>query len=245
MIPKHERDYGTLADFHTLIDSAHARGIKVVIDFVMNHSSEFHPWFVNSASSSNSTYRHWYIWRDTNPGYLGPWGQPVWHPRNGAYYYGIFWSGMPDLNYANEAVKNEMFDVAKFWLETMRVDGFRLDAIKHLFEDGTIMENAPATFEFLKTFRQFYKDEACRRDLFDPAGHTVHLLWRGNRHDRQRPRRKQADADAMVVRRQCRIYDRPAVVCDQFQLRHVQRAGHAGGPELAVAVVSHTHCRPQ
>jgi glycosidase len=153
-----ERDYGTLADFHALIDSAHARGIKVIIDFVMNHSSAFHPWFVNSASSPSSTYRHWYIWRGTNPGYLGPWGQQVWHSRNGACYFGLFWSGMPDLNYANEAVKNEMFDAAKFWLETMRVDGFRLDAIKHLFEDGTIMENAPATFEFLKTFRQFYKN---------------------------------------------------------------------------------------
>ncbi|MGH7599979.1 MAG: alpha-amylase family glycosyl hydrolase, partial [bacterium] len=153
-----ERDYGTLADFHALIDSAHARGIKVVIDFVMNHSSEFHPWFVNSASSPNSTYRNWYTWRNPNPGFPGPWGQQVWHLRNGAYYFGLFWSGMPDLNYANEAVKNEMFDMAKFWLETMRVDGFRLDAIKHLFEAGTIMENVPATFEFLKTFRQFYKN---------------------------------------------------------------------------------------
>ncbi len=167
-----ERDYGSLADFHALIDSAHARGIKVIIDFVMNHSSEFHPWFVNSASSPSSTYRNWYIWRDTNPGYLGPWGQRVWHSRNGAYYFGLFWSGMPDLDYANEAVKNEMFDVAKFWLETMRADGFRLDAIKHLFEDGTIMENVPATFEFLKTFRQFYKNVR-------PEAMVVGEVWSG------------------------------------------------------------------
>jgi glycosidase len=153
-----ERDYGTVADFHALIDSAHSRGIKVIIDFVMNHSSEHHPWFTNSASSPSSTYRNWYTWSNTNPGYLGPWGQQVWHSRNGAYYFGIFWSGMPDLNYATDAVKNEMFDAAKFWLETMKVDGFRLDAIKHLFEAGTIMENAPATLEFLKTFRQFYKN---------------------------------------------------------------------------------------
>lgn len=167
-----ERDYGTLADFHALIDSAHARGIKVIIDFVMNHSSEFHPWFVNSASSPSSTYRNWYTWRNPNPGFLGPWGQQVWHSRNSAYYYGIFWSGMPDLNYANEAVKNEMFDVEKFWLETMRVDGFRLDAIKHLFEAGTLMENAPATHEFLKTFRQFYKN-------VKPEAMVVGEVWSG------------------------------------------------------------------
>ncbi len=167
-----ERDYGTLADFHALIDSAHSRGIKVVIDFVMNHSSEFHPWFVNSASSSNSTYRNWYTWRNPNPGYPGPWGQQVWHSRNGAYYFGLFWSGMPDLNYANDAVKNEMFDTAKFWLETMKVDGFRLDAIKHLFEAGTVMENAPATFEFLKTFRQFYKNVR-------PEAMVVGEVWSG------------------------------------------------------------------
>ncbi|MGH7452403.1 MAG: alpha-amylase family glycosyl hydrolase, partial [bacterium] len=114
----------------------------------------------------------WYTWRNPNPGFLGPWGQQVWHSRNGAYYFGIFWSGMPDLDYANEAVKNEMFDVAKFWLETMRVDGFRLDAIKHLFEDGTIMENAPATFEFLKTFRQFYKNVR-------PEAMAVGEVWSG------------------------------------------------------------------
>jgi glycosidase len=165
-----ERDYGTLADFHALIDSAHVRGIKVIIDFVMNHSSSQHPWFVSSASSPGTTYRNWYIWRDTNPGYLGPWGQQVWHLRNGAYYFGLFTSSMPDLNYANDAVKNEMFEAAKFWLETMKVDGFRLDAIKHLFEAGPVMENVPATFEFLKTFRQFYKN-------VQPAAMAVGEVW--------------------------------------------------------------------
>lgn len=167
-----ERDYGTLVDFHALIDSAHARGIKVVIDFVMNHSSSQHPWFVSSASSPTSPYRNWYTWSFNDPGYRGPWGQQVWYSRSGAYYFALFWSGMPDLNYANEAVKNEMFDVAKFWLETMKVDGFRLDAIKHLFEAGTVMENAPATFEFLKTFRQFYKS-------VQPEAMVVGEVWSG------------------------------------------------------------------
>lgn len=167
-----ERDYGTLADFHALIDSAHARGIKVVIDFVMNHSSSQHPWFVSSASSTTSPYRDWYTWSFFDPGYRGPWGQQVWYSRNGAYNFALFWREMPDLNYANAAVKNEMFDVAKFWLETMKVDGFRLDAIKHLFEAGTVMENAPATFEFLKTFRQFYK-------TIQPEAMVVGEVWSG------------------------------------------------------------------
>jgi len=165
-----ERDYGTLSDFHALIDSAHSRGIKVVIDFVMNHSSSQHPWFSSSVSSANSPYRDWYTWSFFDPGYRGPWGQQVWYLRNGAYYFGIFWNGMPDLNYANAQVKNEMFDTAKFWLETMKVDGFRLDAIKHLIEAGTVMENAPATLEFLKIFRQFYK-------IVRPEAMVVGEVW--------------------------------------------------------------------
>jgi glycosidase len=165
-----EQDYGALADFHALIDSAHARGIKVIIDFVMNHSSSQHPWFINSASSPNSTYRNWYIWRNQDPGYRGPWGQQVWHFRNGAYYFGIFWSGMPDLNYANLDVKKEMFDAARFWLNTMKADGFRLDAIKHLFEDGPVMENVPATLAFLKELRLFYKN-------VNPNAMTVGEVW--------------------------------------------------------------------
>ena len=150
-------DYGTLEDFRAFLDAAHARGIRVIIDFVMNHSSSLHPWFTSSASASTSPYRNWYIWRTSNPGDKGPWGQQVWHARNGAYYFGLFGSEMPDLDYSNPEVKNEMFDTAKFWLDSVKVDGFRLDAIKHLFEDGAIMENAPATLTFLQEFRQYYK----------------------------------------------------------------------------------------
>ena len=152
-----EPDYGNWEDFHALIEAAHARGIKVIVDFVMNHSSDQHPLFLAS-TSPRSPYRNWYIWSAQDPGYLGPWGQQVWYFRNGAYYFGLFWSGMPDLNYANPDVKNEMFDVAKFWLTTGHVDGFRLDAIKHIFEDGPVMENVPATFQFLQDFRRFYRN---------------------------------------------------------------------------------------
>jgi glycosidase len=168
-----EPDYGTMEDFRAFLDAANARGIKVIVDLVLNHSSNFHPWFVSSAASSSSPYRDWYIWRNSDPGYSGPWGQQVWHARNGAYYFGLFWSGMPDLNYANQDVKNEMFDVAKFWLDSVKVDGFRLDAIKHLFEDGTIMEDAPATFTFLQEFHQFYKN-------VNPVALTVGEVWSDN-----------------------------------------------------------------
>jgi glycosidase len=151
------QDYGTLQVFQALIDSAHARGIRVVIDFVMNHTSSQHTWFVQSSSSPTSPFRDWYVWRSTDPGDIGPWGQKVWYLNNGAYYFALFWSGMPDLNYSNTLVKSTMFEASKFWLDTMRVDGFRLDAAKHIFEDGPVMENVPATFTFLRDFRQFTK----------------------------------------------------------------------------------------
>lgn len=165
-----ESDYGSLADFSALIQAAHARGIRVVIDLVLNHSSSEHPWFVQSASGPSSPKRDWYIWESTNPGYTGPWGQQVWHLRNGAYYFGLFWGGMPDLNYWNPEVTNEMFDVSRFWLDTMQVDGFRLDAIKHLYENGTVMQDVPATFTFLRYFRQFTKGVS-------PDAMTVAEVW--------------------------------------------------------------------
>ena len=84
-------DYGTLDDFRRLLTEAHARGIKVIIDFVGNHTSDQHPWF--TASTAGQSKRDWYIWQETNPNYNGPWGQTVWHQRNNAYYYGLFWGG--------------------------------------------------------------------------------------------------------------------------------------------------------
>lgn len=150
-----EPDYGTMTDFEELIDSAHAHGIKIVIDFVMNHTSNQHPWFTQSANNVNN-YRNWYVWSPTNPAFLGPWGQTVWHNYNNSYYYGLFYNGMPDLNYENAAVKTEMFKVSDFWLNK-GVDGFRLDAIKYLDEDGTILENTPSNFSLLQDFNASYK----------------------------------------------------------------------------------------
>ncbi len=152
-----EEDYGTNADFQELIAECHSRGIKVIVDNVMNHCSNQHPWFIASAAG-DPDYIDWYRWSDTNPGYLGPWGQPVWHYHNsGQYYYGLFWSGMPDLNFETAAVKDEMFDIATFWLQEMDVDGFRCDAVKHIFEDGSQLENTDETFAFWQDFNDHYK----------------------------------------------------------------------------------------
>lgn len=151
-----EQDYGTNQDFKEFMSEAHKRGIKVIIDYVMNHTSSQHPWFTASKDSA-SDKRDWYIWKDVKPTTKGPWGQTVWHTKNNDNFYGIFWSEMPDLNYAKEEVKTEMFDNAKFWLEDMGVDGFRLDAIKYIYEDGDVLEDAPETIQFWKDFRTYYK----------------------------------------------------------------------------------------
>lgn len=163
-----ESDYGTMQDFEEFLEAAHARGIKVIIDLVMNHSSNQHPWFTQSAANQNG-YRDWYVWSDNNPGTGGPWGQTVWHPQNGDYYYGIFWDGMPDLNYTHPPVRDEMLDVVRFWLNK-GVDGYRLDAIKYLVEEGNQVENTPQTYTFLEEFHDVYKTE-------NPAAFTVGEAW--------------------------------------------------------------------
>lgn len=152
-----ERDYGSNADFRRLLSEAHRRGLKVIVDFVMNHTSADHPWFVDSASSPASKKRDWYVWSDTDPGWKQPWGGTygTWHLKNGAYYYGLFWSGMPDLNFRAFAVREEMKRLASFWLER-GVDGFRLDATRHLVETGAGagQSDAPETHAFLRELSQ-------------------------------------------------------------------------------------------
>jgi len=132
-----EKDYGTNADFQRFLQEAHKRNIRVIVDLVLNHTSVEHPWFVESASSASSPKRNWYIWSATNPGWKQPWGgnDPSWHLRNGAYYYGAFWSGMPDVNYRSPEAKAEMFRLTKYWL-AQGADGYRLDATRYLVETG-------------------------------------------------------------------------------------------------------------
>lgn len=150
-------EYGTNADFQRLMEEAHQRGMRVIVDLVLNHTGRDHPWF-QAAQAPNSDQRDWYIWSEERPSYQGPWGQVVWHPSVHGYYYGVFGEGMPDLNYQNPAVTAQMLDVTRFWLEEMGADGFRLDAIKHLIEDGQTQENTAATHAWLEEFHQVYKE---------------------------------------------------------------------------------------
>ncbi len=163
-------DYGTNDDFRRLVDEAHRRGIRVVVDLVLNHTSDQHPWFLDSASGPDAAHRDWYIWSETDPGYLGPLGQPVWHPKNGAYYYALFWDGMPDLNLENARVTDELYDVARFWLQEMGADGFRLDAARYLIEEGDLQENTAATHDWLGRFHAFTRS-------IDPQMLTVGEVW--------------------------------------------------------------------
>lgn len=151
-----EQDYGNNPKFIEFIQAAHARGIKVIIDMVMNHTSDQHPWFVSS-KNPNSDKRDWYIWEDTNPGTPGPFENNPWHAYNGDWYYGAFYSGMPDLNFYNPDVHEAFEEVAEFWLNDMGVDGFRLDAVKFLHENGTATQNTPETIAYWQEFRAFYK----------------------------------------------------------------------------------------
>jgi len=164
-----ERDYGDNALFRTFMAECAQRGIRVILDLVLNHASSSHPYFLSSKSSS-SEYRDWFIWRDTNPGFQGPWGQQVWHQSGASFYYGVFWSGMPDLNYENADVTAFAHDVTRFWLEEMDVDGFRLDAIRHLIENGSDQEDTNGTHQWLTDYYQFYK--GIKEDAF-----TVGEVW--------------------------------------------------------------------
>ncbi len=162
-------EYGTKEDFKNLLQEAHQRGIKVIIDLVINHTSSAHPWF-QASKAGDPKYRDWYIWSKTNPGYLGPWSQQVWHQAGGSYYYGIFWSEMPDLNLANPEVTAEIDNVTRFWLEDMGVDGFRLDAARHYIEQGRGQENTPATHTWLQHFFQLKKQ-------INPEAFSVGEIW--------------------------------------------------------------------
>jgi alpha-amylase len=143
-------EYGTMQDFKNLLKEAHQRDIKIIIDFVLNHTSSNHPFFMDANRDPDSTYRDWYVWSDSAGDH--------WHQGNGGYYYGFFWSGMPDLNYRTSEVTDQMFDVTRYWLEDIGVDGFRIDAAKHLIEEGSKLENTDATHDWFKGFYTFYKN---------------------------------------------------------------------------------------
>ncbi len=154
--------YGTLADFRRLKNECYQRGIRIVIDLVPNHCSSEHPWFKAARASADAPERAMFTFENAKPAWKGPWNQQVWHPvvrgsESGPYYYGLFSPVMPDLDYTHERTTEEMFKVLRFWLEDVGIDGFRLDAIRHLIEDGSVQENTPATHAWLKRYRAFVK----------------------------------------------------------------------------------------
>jgi maltose alpha-D-glucosyltransferase / alpha-amylase len=153
--------YGTLDDFRNFLDAAHKRGIRVIIEMVLNHTSDQHPWFQESRSSRSNPRRDWYVWSDSDTKYKGTriifldtelsnW---AWDPVSKQYYWHRFFSHQPDLNWDNSTLREEIWSVMKFWLD-MGVDAFRLDAIPYLVErEGTNCENLPETHEVIKDLR--------------------------------------------------------------------------------------------
>ena len=163
--------YGTLEDFQKVLHAAHERGIRVIIEMVLNHTSDQHPWFHEARSSQDNPRRDWYVWSDTDNKYKGTriifldteksnW---AWDPVSKSFYWHRFFNHQPDLNYDNPAVREQMWNVMKFWLE-MGVDAFRLDAVPYLVErEGTNCENLPETHDILKDLRRRLDEQfSCR-----------------------------------------------------------------------------------
>jgi trehalose synthase len=158
-----DKAFGSLDDLKELIQSAHARDIRIVMDLVLNHTSDEHPWFQASRSDRNSPYRDYYVWNDTDQKYKDArvifvdtepsnW---TWDKKTGQYYWHRFYASQPDLNFDNPKVQEEMLNVARFWLD-LGIDGFRADAVPYLIErEGTNCENLPETHVFLKRLRSF------------------------------------------------------------------------------------------
>jgi maltose alpha-D-glucosyltransferase/alpha-amylase len=154
-------DYGTVDDVRIFIEAAHSRGIRVIADLVMNHTSADHEWFQQARSAPDNPYRDWYVWSDTPKRYEDAriifidtepsnWS---WDEQAQAYYWHRFFAHQPDLNYDNPEVQEEMLRVLRFWLD-LGLDGFRLDAVPYLYErEGTNGENLPDTHEYLKRAR--------------------------------------------------------------------------------------------
>jgi alpha-amylase len=170
-------DYGTLEDLNKLTAEAHKRGIKVIMDLVVNHTGVQHPWFVDSASGKTSAHRNWYVWaEDTGrepDGSSAASGATPWYPRNGSHYLGVFWEGMPDLNFDEPAVRKEIMRIGQYWLE-QGIDGFRLDGAKHIYEDlqsdknkKTLDKNVSWWLEFREAMQKVKPDVYLVGEVWD------------------------------------------------------------------------------
>ncbi|HEX6223082.1 MAG TPA: alpha-amylase family glycosyl hydrolase, partial [Chryseolinea sp.] len=164
-------DYGTLGDFKIFIDEAHKRGIKVITDFVINHTGNLHPWFVQAQSGENNVYRDYYVWAKKDSIRNQIFKKSVsydsdnlrkWHPVNGdtvsEQYYGYFNGLCPDLNLDNPKVRDEILAIARFWLNNVKVDGFRMDAARHIFTDDRADDNHAFWVWFRKEMEKIKPD---------------------------------------------------------------------------------------
>ena len=180
-------EYGTMEGFQQFLDGLHQRGMKLVLDLVLNHTSDQHPWFIESRSSKENSKRDWYVWRDGREGeppnnWYSTFGGSAWEydARTSSYYYHYFFKEQPDLNWNNPEVKEAMFNVARFWLD-IGVDGFRLDAIGTIYED----ETCPPIDEALSQ-EGLYQLASSR--LNPEADEEVLTYWMGMfRHQSDRP----------------------------------------------------------
>lgn len=164
-------DYGTVEEFKKFVGEAHQRNIKVIVDLILNHTGSDHPWFQSAIKDKNSPYRDYYVWakKDSIRAQISKKATSFdsdnirqWHPVNGdtlsEQYYGYFWAGMPDLNFDNPKVKEEFIDIGKFWLSDMQVDGFRLDAAKHIFPTDRASDNHAFWQEFRQSMEKIKPD---------------------------------------------------------------------------------------
>ena len=172
-----EPQYGSLADLDELLRQAHARGIGVIVDYVINHSAAENPLFVNSKAGSSNTYRDWYLWQSQKPTGWNIYGGDPWRGTNGNYYFAPFSDQMPDFNLVNPKVTNWHHDNLRFWMNR-GVDGFRFDAVGNLVENGaTAWENQPQNYTLLRNARQMMSGYQQRflvcEGPSDPSGYTA------------------------------------------------------------------------
>lgn len=173
-------DYGTLDDFRTFVQEAHKRGIHVVIDLVLNHSSSEHHWFKEAKKDEKSPYRHYYVWTHKDDLQIGKRvtktggdsdNRNWWHKADSSdyRYFGFFYGGMPDLNFDNASLREEVFRIGRFWLSEIGVDGFRLDAARHIFPDNRAEDNHWWWEYFRSEMQKVKKDVYLIGEVWAPA----------------------------------------------------------------------------
>ena len=177
-------DYGTMDDFKVFVEEAHNRGIKIIIDFIINHTSSQHPWFLDAKAGPDAKYRDYYVWGDRDSiadnlskkeisfdsDNITQWHAVDGDTSNHQYYYGFFHGAMPDLNFDNPKVRQEVYDLGNYWLSEVGVDGFRMDAAKHIYPDDRAEDNANFWKEFKQEMEKVNPDVYIVGEIWSDAG---------------------------------------------------------------------------